>query len=371
MAPPLRTAALAVSLALALAAGAFLLAAPVTGQPTVDRLDAVTAVQAGLVVSQAVFDDAATGHVVLVRDDVFADALVAGPLAGELPSLAPILFTAPDRLPDEVAAEVGRVTGGSGTVHVIGGSSAIGQSVVDRLTDDGHTVQRVGGQTRLETAQAVFDTYFAADLAGGDVMVARAFGSDAVEADAWPDAIAGGAFGAARGVPILLTPTAELSAGTANALQEAGAGAALVLGGTAAVAEQVVDALAEVVPEVVRIAGDTREETAVAIATELFGVPALTADDTVVLVNGRSSFAFGLAASTLAAAGDGPGEALLLLVTADSPTGGCDDPAEVGTPTACYLSAEGTEPGRIVVLGDSAQIAPAVEAAVAAARNGQ
>lgn len=359
-----------VAVLLLVLAGVLLSARSADGQSTVTRLDAATAVEAGIAVSREVFADGATGHVILVRDDRFADALVAGPLAGELPDLAPILFTPGDELDPAVAQEIDRVTGGTGVVHIIGGTVAVAGPVATALEDGGYAVQRVAGQTRLETAQAVFDTYFADDLAGGEVMIARAFGVTADESDAWPDAITGGALGASRGIPILLTPTDEIPAAVLTQIESAGAGAALVLGGTAAVSDDVAEALEEVVEEVVRADGTTREGTGVAVATDLFGITALSADDVAVLVNGRSSFAFGLAASALAAAGSGPGEAPVLLVTEDSPTADCATGEEVATPTACYLSADGTQPGAIVLVGDTDQISADVETAVAALRGG-
>lgn len=347
--------------------GSLLTSAIAGGQSTVERLPAADAVEAGIAASRLVVTDGAADHVVLVRDDRFADALVAGPLTGELPGLAPVLFTAGDALDARTAEEIQRATGDEGTVHIIGGSAAVSPAIESDLRASGYAVQRVAGATRLETALAVFDTYFADDLAGGDVMVARAFGSTPDEGDAWPDAVTGGAFGAARGVPVLLTPT---DAVPDVVLDRVGlAGAALVLGGTAAVGDTAASQLAAVVPEVLRVAGDTREATAVAVVTDLFGVAPLTADDVVVLVNDRTSFAFGLAAAVIGAAGgDGSGEAPLLLVTADSPVGGCGDGPEVATPTACYLAAEDAEPGRILILGDDDQISPAVEAAVAGQR---
>lgn len=336
-----------------------------SGQSTVTRLDASTPVEAGIAVSAHVFADGATDHVILVRDDTFADALVAGPVAGDLPGLAPILFTPTDALPAEVADEIDRVTGGAGTVHVIGGEAAVSADVTDGLEADGYTVQRIAGASRIETAQAVFATFFAADLDGGDVMVARAFGSTPDESDAWPDAVTGGGFGAARGVPILLTPTEAIPAGVLT--QVDAAGAAIVLGGTAAVSTAVEQSLSEVVEEVIRVGGATREATAVAVAEGLFGISALEARDVAVLVNGRTSFAYGLAASSLAAAGRADGEAPILLVTADGPVDGCEG-SEAATATACWLSAEGTEAGEIVIVGDTDQVGADVEAAALALR---
>ena len=360
----------------ALVVGLALVAMPVGGQPrtVVTRLSAATPVEAGLVVSRHLYADGEVDHVVLVRDDRFPDALVAGPLSGELPGTAPILFTRGEVLDPAVREEAGRVTGGGGTVHILGGEAAVGAGVAQELEADGFVVQRVSGATRVETALQVFATYFAADLLGRDVLVARGFGTPPAEADGWADAVGGGAFGAARGVPILLSPTDGLPQEVADAIRGSGASAAIVLGGTRALSAGVEEGLRAVVPEVVRVAGASREDTARQIAAQLFGIPSLTADDTAVVVNGRDSFAFGLAAAPLAARGGGPsdegarGDAPLLLATVDSPTasGDCTSGTAVAGPTACALFAPEVAPGPVILLGDEAQLGPAVEQAVAA-----
>lgn len=411
-APRARLAAGALVLALTVAV-ALLAALPAASETTLTRLDAATPVEAGIAVSQEAFADGAASHAVLVRDDLFADALVAGPLAGELPDLAPILFTGGDRLDDAVAAELERVTAETATVHIIGGEAALSTQVADDAADLGLAVQRVGGATRLDTSELVFRTFFAGDALSGDVLAARAYGTGPDERDAWPDSITAGGYGAAAGVPIVLVgregPTPELASAlvtafrpdetsTARAPEEdapegedddapsddgsedesstvlgtarvpgAETATVIVVGGTDAVPASAEQDLADLGFDTLRASGSTREETAVQVARELYGIQALTAGDTAVLVNGRDSFAFGLAASTLAAVGSEAGlDAPILLVSADEPRA-CGTETTEGA-TACYLSQDGTEPGPVVIVGDLSQVGETVAETARAAR---
>ncbi|MFP3422290.1 cell wall-binding repeat-containing protein, partial [Bacillus sp. SIMBA_161] len=69
--------------------------------------------------------------------------------------------------------------------------------------------------------------------------------------------------------PILLTRSGGLAAGVAEEIARLGATNAIVLGGTQAVSADVVTELEGRNLEVDRIGGDTRYDTAVAIAAEL------------------------------------------------------------------------------------------------------
>ncbi len=70
--------------------------------------------------------------VVLVRGDVFADALTAGPLAGRQGS-ALLLTAGPDQLGDPVRAFLGEHASTLESVHVLGGPSAVSDGVVEEL----------------------------------------------------------------------------------------------------------------------------------------------------------------------------------------------------------------------------------------------
>ena len=80
--------------------------------------------------------------------EVFADALVAGPIAAR--GHHPVLLSPPG----ELHAEVARYLTGSGIEHVVimGGTAALGQAVENAITGMGMSVTRVAGTDRYDTA---------------------------------------------------------------------------------------------------------------------------------------------------------------------------------------------------------------------------
>jgi putative cell wall-binding protein len=258
-------------------------------------------VAAAVALSRAAFPDGGAARAVLARHDVFADALAGGPLAG---GGGPLLLTAPDRLDPRVAAELDRVLAPGATVHVLGGQDAVAPAVLDAVEAAGAVAERVAGATRIATAAAVAELVL--DRSGATTaMVARA-GPDG--ASPWADALAGGAWGAAAGVPVLLSERDALSPETAEAVRRLGIRDAVVLGGTAALSDSVAAAL----PRAVRVAGEDRAGTAAAVATRLWGSD--RDRDELVLANGIApdAWAWALAAAPLAAVRRAP----LLLTTA-------------------------------------------------------
>ncbi|WP_420445893.1 cell wall-binding repeat-containing protein [Candidatus Poriferisodalis sp.] len=96
------------------------------------------------------------GHgrtVIVASSEVFADAMVAGPFSAR--GGHPVLLTPPDELDDGVKSYVSQ----SGAEHVIilGGTAAVSSSVQDELAALDMAVTRLGGTTRLHTAQFVAD----------------------------------------------------------------------------------------------------------------------------------------------------------------------------------------------------------------------
>ncbi len=104
-------------------------------------------------ISQAQFGDGEADTVVLARQDLFPDAMTGTPLAIELN--APILLTQTEVLSGLTEAEIGRATGGEGTVVILGGTAAVSEEVANGLTDAGYTVVRYGGANRFQTAVAI------------------------------------------------------------------------------------------------------------------------------------------------------------------------------------------------------------------------
>ena len=85
---------------------------------------------------------------IVASGEVFADALVAGPFAAR--GVHPVLLSAPDELPAEVAGYLG--TSGIEHVAVMGDTAALSAEVETAITDLGAQVTRLAGATRYDTA---------------------------------------------------------------------------------------------------------------------------------------------------------------------------------------------------------------------------
>ncbi len=168
-------------------------------------------------------------------------------------------------------------------------------------------VDRVAGETRITTAIAASQAEFDDDEAGG-VVLARA--------DAFADALAGTPLAAELDGPLLITGSDGLDEQVAAELRRImpDDGTVTLLGGTAALSEQVaadIEALA-LTPR--RIAGDTRITTAIAVAESL-------PDTTTVLLTTGNDFPDALTAGTAAAV---TGSTAVLLTPGDQPSAAVD-----------------------------------------------
>lgn len=286
------TAAVLFAQALPVAAGQNDNVIRLTGEDTVAQVIAI---------SQEAFPDGAN-RVVVGRADVFADSLAAGPLLGAEGG-APLLLTPTEELDDRTAEELTRLA--PDEVVILGGPAAVSDAVAAEIgSRTGATVTRVQGPTRVETAQAV------ADLLPGasSVLLARATGDDVDATRAFADALAAGALGARFGLPVLLTPTS----GTTPSLRSHLAGyepdSVRVIGGRAAVADQVRTELVGVVPDAVRRGGTDRADTAWRLVDTFALLASGEGDgsvslDGVILADGSrpDAWASGFAAAALAA----------------------------------------------------------------------
>lgn len=128
---------------------------------------------------------------------------------------------------------------------------------------------RHAGQERTATAVAISQARFAPDAAGA-VVLARA--------DAFADALAGGPLASDLDAPILLTPPGQLATGTLAEIDRVLRQGSTIhlLGGTAALSEEVARQVADAGYDVVRSAGPNRYGTAVAV-WEALGRPRVVA----------------------------------------------------------------------------------------------
>ena len=260
----------------------------------------------GLGELMAVMTEDPTGRAttaVVARSDSFADALSATGLAG---TEGPILFTpgGPDAsLAPAVGDELERILPPGATVHIVGGTNAVSDEAAAEVERRGFVVDRLSGPTRIETAIAVADHLRAY---GGDtstVLVARGYPDSSA---GWADAVTAGAYAAMQRHPILLTGSDQLDARTetwldAAAVDKGETHEVVLLGGQAAVSADAETAVTGAT--VTRVAGPTRDATAVAVIDELWSraeAPDITAA-LVVDAYGDADWPFALAAAVFSA----------------------------------------------------------------------
>lgn len=179
--------------------------------------------------------------------------------------------------------------------------------------------------------------------------------------DDFADALASGGAQGRHSMPLLLTPSQRLDERVVDELDRLGADEVFVLGGEAAVAPAVVDALEATGRTVMRVSGRSRIETGTEIARVFFS-EWLPLPQAAILVRAfnepggdpTSAFADSLAAGAIAGRLDG-GPILLT------------ESGRLSTATRVYLEGEGAEEIKVVyVLGGRAAVSDAVVAEIQA-----
>ena len=242
--------------------------------------------------------DQPSGQVVLLgREDLYADSLVAGGAQGILD--APLLLTDRDGLHPDVAEELERLR--ATEVILLGGPDALSPQVERDLTELTIPHRRIGGQSRIETAAEVARSVAPSAPA---VVLARAHPSpDGEPTQGFADALTAGALAAQLQVPLLLTDTRRLSPATADYLAAAGTTDVIVVGGPQAVSATVLGSLRRNGMAVERVSGADRFDTAVEVAAHR-GFATAGAGDRVILIDGThpDSWASAFAAARFSAA---------------------------------------------------------------------
>ena len=218
------------------------------------RLSGPTRYETAVSISSYAFQDGSSRDVVLASGASYPDALSASALAGALGS--PLLLTRPDRLPDVVVSEIQRL--GAVDAHVIGGPAAVSTDVDRELEQMGIFVTRYEGRTRYGTSASVARAVSQLSPGGELDLVFVARG------DEFPDALVAAPFAYGRGYPVLLTYPDTLAAEAAVELQALAPDEAIVLGSVAAVSEDILLQVEDIVGQAVvdRVGGPTRYETA-------------------------------------------------------------------------------------------------------------
>lgn len=222
-------------------------AAPkVTVTPKVSRLAGLDRIGTAVDVSHTSFAAGSAKAVVLARDDMFPDALAAGPMAAAKDG--PLLLSAPDSLPTATADEISRVLPQGGTVYLIGGDQALSPAVATTVAGLGYNTVRIAGADRYATAVAV------AQALGNPSMIFEATGAD------FADALAGVPAAIKDHGAILLTDGYSQSPATAAYLAAHPGDTRYALGGPAAKAD----------PTATPVFGQDRYGTAAKIAATFF-----------------------------------------------------------------------------------------------------
>ena len=228
------------------------------GEPTTGTVAGTDRTDTAIKVSQGTFSSKSAGtkslgltalSVVLARSDQFADALAGTPLAVD--RMGPLLLTPGSSLDGRVLDEIDRLLGGSGTVHLLGGTAALTPTVQSQLESAGYTVARHAGSSRYDTAVQI------AHALGDPTTVIEVTGQD------FPDALAAGAAAAEIGAAVLLTAGAQQSPATAAYLAAHPGAERIAIGGPAAAADPAAEA----------IVGANRYATAAAAAERFFDAP--------------------------------------------------------------------------------------------------
>lgn len=280
-----------------------------------------------------VFSTPAAGacrDVVVATAASWADSLAGARLAGQVGG--PLLLTDGRSLSPEAAAQVQRLAAAGGTVHLLGGESAVSADVerdLDGLVTGGAVV-RLGGADRYETAVAVAGatTRRAGDVGPIYLVTGRDF----------PDGVSAAAFAQSTGGVVLLTDGDAVPAATEAYLAEHDPGdtRAVAVGGPAVRA-----AAAAGLSGAVRrsVAGTDRFATSAELAEQMSGASssALT-----VGLAGGASWPDALSGAAAMAALGGP----LLLTPTDS----------AGVPLATASVVERLHPRRLVVFGGPAAV---------------
>lgn len=320
-------------------------AGPVAIAPGLERLaNSPDPVIASIEISTATFDPASTTDIVIGRNDLFPDNLGGSAFAGLLGG--PLLLNPTSRLDDRVATEIQRLADpGRDDVWLLGGEGALSTQVVADLRALGFTPRRLAGASRVETSVAIAEEMLARSDGTIEVYIARD--------NNFADSATGGALAAREGKAILVNPQQSLHPAvrafltdhnlTAAAFAQIDGCPATILGGAAAISSEVESGLEALLGcDVVRLAGDSRDATAVEIA-DRFGQVVTRRVTTVTLVNGYrdDGWVFGLSGGAAAPRTNSP----LVYV---------HDVGGVSAVTAAYLRR--VAPDSVIALGPASSI---------------
>ena len=261
-------------------------------EPYIEEVAARDRYGPAVVASRLAFESDSATSAVLCSGETWPDALGGSALAGVLQG--PVLLTASDSLPANVAGEIERL--GVSDVVIVGGEGAVSSSVASSVADLGVAVRRIGGADRYETAAMV---------ASQTVIAASGEGTPTVDAiyiatgSNFADALGAAPAAAFTGRPILLSRPSAVPSITAQTIRSLETSRAYIAGGEGALGLEIEEALYEMgLTEIERFAGVNRYETSRLLAEH--GVEEGLVWDNIALATG-TGFADALAGGVMQA----------------------------------------------------------------------
>lgn len=246
---------------LVLAAALLLASAPLAAaqaRVTPARVDGSTRFHTAGRIATLTFETAEVAHLVTGRN--FPDALAGSFAAGSVDG--PLLLATRDHVPGPTWEALDTL--GVEAVAVIGGTEAIGASVMRQLDEAGYATERIRGTNRYETAAAVALRY-GRERVGTVAGERAAFLATGAH---FADALAAGPIAARERLPLLLTPHDRTEPRTDQALDELGIEKIFLLGGPQAISEGVEQSYRDQGYAVERIGGPTLMDTAWVLADD-------------------------------------------------------------------------------------------------------
>ncbi|TLM72986.1 MAG: hypothetical protein FDZ70_08065 [Actinobacteria bacterium] len=230
--------------------------APATSTPTIGRAAGATRYETAIAASAQSYPAGTSRDAVLATGEKFPDALAASGLAGILG--CPVLLTPVASLPAGVVPELERL--GVTDVHIVGGSAAVSEAIRDQLDALGYATYRYAGADRYDTSAVVANAVLGLRATAPPLaFVARG--------DLYPDALSVSPIAYQHAYPVLLTRSSGLPTTVRASLNAASPATIIVAGGTGAVPAAVATQIEGLAfgPDVVRLGGPTRYETATLI----------------------------------------------------------------------------------------------------------
>ena len=222
--------------------------------PAINRISGENRSETALAAANALkdaLDVDAFDTIIIASGTNFADALTGSYLAAR--EEAPILLYTKG-YEDELADYVAENLAGNGQVYILGGTTSVPEAMENALA--GFRTKRLAGDDRFETNLQILRE---AGVATEEILVCTAYN--------FADSLSSSAVG----LPILLVGN-SLNSTQKDFLADLNGNDLTIIGGVNSVSKALETAL-EAYGDVSRIAGDSREETSVAVAERFFDAP--------------------------------------------------------------------------------------------------